>query len=67
MVDTVGMIKRGGMVMEAATEADILLYLFAEEAGWQEEDARWYARLQRVVGTPLVPVMVCTNHRGGNG
>lgn len=50
---------RTDMVLEAATEADILLYLFDQQAGWQEADACWYARL-RVLGTPLLPVMLCT-------
>jgi uncharacterized protein (DUF697 family) len=36
-------------------EADVLVYAFVRESGWQAADARWYARL-RATGTPLVLV-----------
>ena len=36
-------------------EADVLLYVFRQDVGWQADDARWYARL-RATGQPLVLV-----------
>lgn len=41
--------------VELAREADVLLYVFRREAGWQAADARWYARLH-ATGLPLVLV-----------
>ncbi len=40
---------------ELAQEADVLLYVFRQDAGWQAADARWYARLH-ATGLPLVLV-----------
>ena len=43
--------------LELAREADVLLYVFRQDAGWQADDARWYARLH-ATGRPLVLVEV---------
>ena len=41
--------------VELAREADVLLYVFCRDTGWQAADARWYARLH-ATGLPLVLV-----------
>lgn len=46
------------------SEADILLYLVAREAGWCAEDTVWVARL-RTLGAPILPVVV-TTHDGAS-
>jgi len=43
--------------LELAREADVLLYVFRRDTGWQADDARWYARLH-ATGRPLVLVEV---------
>jgi uncharacterized protein (DUF697 family) len=41
--------------VELGREADVLLYVYRQDAGWQAADARWYARLH-AIGLPLVLV-----------
>ncbi len=41
--------------VDLGREADVLLYVFRRDPGWQADDARWYARLH-ATGLPLVLV-----------
>ncbi|RIK56869.1 MAG: hypothetical protein DCC57_02665 [Chloroflexi bacterium] len=51
------------LMAETGAGADLLLFLFAAEAGWQESDARWFARL-RALSAPVLPVMMVTSPAG---
>ncbi len=43
------------ILLAAAAEHDLLIYLFPTQAGWQAHDAHWCARL-RATHVPLLPV-----------
>lgn len=53
------------LLVETGAGADLLLFLFAAEAGWQESDARWFARL-RALSAPVLPVMMATSPAGAD-
>lgn len=44
-------------LVETVMDHDVLIYLFPAQAGWQAQDAHWYARL-RAAHVPLLPVAV---------
>lgn len=55
-----GPMEAADLLVETGAGADLLLFLFAAEAGWQEGDARWFARL-RALSAPVLPVMMVTS------
>ena len=47
----------GDLLWEAATGADLVLYLVQPATGWQPEDAHWFARL-RALAIPILPLIL---------
>jgi uncharacterized protein (DUF697 family) len=45
------------LFMDGTAGAELLLYLFSADEGWQPADARWCARL-RALGIPILPVLM---------